>query len=327
MLDNLFALAFHGTTQDITKDVPKASDAYFKHGFFADAFGAEGVIESRSGSKMFKPLLTNLALFEVDCNIDMPIFDVTIANIKENIVTNPVQKQEQESEERQKLLNNIDYLERLELVTLEELGDISNLSIEQIKQNIATIVNKSIKSKKDSLFTDNGRLEEIINCPNTYNSEDMTIETIGQFVLKTTGREIVSNLSYSLENDKLVVTLTDSENLEIQKEYNGNIKVEIVIKKNADLGSNLDSSEQLNQVKQLVTNTYNNLSNSQIDDLEDLVGERFAYLVQNINSLSSIDDIESKLIEMEQDLSLNEELFEMYMNLITGIQELKNPCR
>lgn len=327
MLDNLFALAFHGTTQDITKDVPKASDAYFKHGFFADAFGAEGVIESRSGSKMFKPLLTNPALFEVDCDIDMPIFDVTIANIKENIVTNPVQRQKQESEERQELLNNIDYLERLELVTLEELGDMSNLSIEQIKQNIATIVNKSIKSKKDSLFTDNGRLEEIINCPNTYNSEDMTIETIGQFVLKTTGREIVSNLSYSLENDKLMVTLTDSENLEIQKEYNGNIKVEVVIKKNANLDSNLDSAEQLNQVKQLVTDTYNNLSNSQMDDLEDLVGERFAYLVQNINSLSSIDDIESKLIEMEQDLSLNEGLFEMYMNLITRIQELKNPCR
>ena len=155
----------------------------------------------------------------------------------------------------------------------------------------------------------------------------MTIETIGQFVLKTTGREIVSNLSYSLENDKLMVTLTDSENLEIQKEYNGNIKVEVVIKKNANLGSNLDSAEQLNQVKQLVTDTYNNLSNSQMDDLEDLVGEQFAYLVQNINSLSSIDDIESKLIEMEQDLSLNEELFEMYMNLITRIQELKNPCR
>jgi hypothetical protein len=92
MLDNLFALAFHGTTQDITKDVPKASDAYFKHGFFADAFGAEGVVEDRSKSGMFKPLLTNPALFEVDCNIDMPIFDVTIANIKENIVTNPEQK-------------------------------------------------------------------------------------------------------------------------------------------------------------------------------------------------------------------------------------------
>jgi hypothetical protein len=30
---------------------------------------------------------------------------------------------------------------------------------------------------------------------------------------------------------------------------------------------------------------------------------------------------------MEKDLSLNEELFEMYMDLITGIQEIKNPCR
>jgi hypothetical protein len=88
MLDNLLALAFHGTTQDINQNVPKASDAYFKHGFYVDAFGAEGAIESRSGNSMFKPLLSNPALFEVDCEIDMPVFDVTIKDIKESITNN-----------------------------------------------------------------------------------------------------------------------------------------------------------------------------------------------------------------------------------------------
>lgn len=327
LLDNLFALAFHGTTQDIHQDVPKATDAYFKQGFFADAFGAEGIIESRSGNKMFKPLLTNPALFEVDCDVDMPVFEVTIADIKEGITTSSETRQQQINAERQLILNNIDQLEQLGLVTLEELGDITKLTPQRLKQEVAKIVEDSINARKNSVFSINGTLQDILNCPNSYDIDSMSVESIGQYISRTFHREINPNLKYSLENGKLIVSLNDSENLEIQKEYNGNLIVENVQLKFADSTNAEDSTEALTQVKQFVVDFYNNLDQDQQYLLEGLVGESFARLVYNINEKNSIDEIEQTLLAMFEDISQNEDFLEMWTNLISNISELKNPCR
>lgn len=326
MLDNLFALAFHGTTQDINQNIPKASDAYFKHGFFADAFGADGTIESRSGSLMFKPLLSNPALFEVDCEIDMPVFDVTIKDIKESITNNSDQKKEDVSIEKQRIIDNIDELEKLDLISLEELGDTSNLNIEQLKTNISTIVNNSIKSKKNSYISINGTFEKVLNCPNIYNPEDMTIETISQSIFKKIGREISLNSKHTLENGKLTVYLSDSEILEVTLEYNGKVNIETKSFDNGDQNSQLSDEDKLTSVKNLVINTYNNLTDDQRVNLNKIINEKFDFLRQNINNKGSIEEIQQEVLNILMEVQDDDDLLEIFTNLISNINEIQQ-CR
>nr|DAH58226.1 MAG TPA: protein of unknown function (DUF3973) [Bacteriophage sp.] len=97
--DELLALAFHGTTSDPATFVKvpndekhkgqnpvhssmRATDAYFKNGFYIDPMGAEAVGITSTGSALFKRCLTNEGLFTVNVETDMPIFTVTLTNLE-----------------------------------------------------------------------------------------------------------------------------------------------------------------------------------------------------------------------------------------------------
>jgi hypothetical protein len=81
-LDYLLSLAFHGTTAKLSNDTPKATDAYFKQGFFADPFSSKSVKSDINSGKWFAELVSNEALFEVNCEVDMPVFDVVIEEVR-----------------------------------------------------------------------------------------------------------------------------------------------------------------------------------------------------------------------------------------------------
>jgi hypothetical protein len=93
----MFSLAFHGTTSDIMTETqdskklsPRATDAYFKNGFYIDpTMGVSKndhnvVTDPKTGEAILLPCSTNLALFTTDVDVDMPVFDIKLADLSES---------------------------------------------------------------------------------------------------------------------------------------------------------------------------------------------------------------------------------------------------
>lgn len=84
---DMFRLMFHGTLQNIHSTDFKATDAYFKEGLKTDAMTSSETI-SINGKMLFKKCITNMQLFDIDTEIDMPVFDVFLSNLEEAVKNN-----------------------------------------------------------------------------------------------------------------------------------------------------------------------------------------------------------------------------------------------
>lgn len=92
---DMFRLMFHGTLQTVRSTDFKATDAYFKEGLKTDAMTSSDTI-SINDKMLFKKCITNMQLFEIDTEIDMPVFDVFLVDfensIKDGVSTKPIQQ-------------------------------------------------------------------------------------------------------------------------------------------------------------------------------------------------------------------------------------------
>ena len=321
-LDYLLSLAFHGTTSKLSNDVPKATDAYFKQGFFADPFSSKSVKSDVNSGKWFAELVSNEALFEVNCEIDMPVFDVVIEQIREQIKKqNNSNKDLEINAETQKVFDSLKSLEEIGLLDIEDLGDYIKTPINELKVKVSKLVNEAILDHNKTHFNNiASSAEDILNFPYIYNDEEMTVQTIGQYILKEYGRDDYDLSKSSLEKDVFQLPFPNNQSLIITKLFDGNLKFEdnFEKKESSNITANTVPSENpitetsdqsgsekptdnLSKVKGIVSDWYKNMDNDIKEEAENGEAEgNFKNLIQTLKKYSDIQSIKETLMTISK---------------------------
>ena len=211
-LDDLFALAFHGTTANPSREGLRATDAYFKHGLFVDPMGAEVVGTTSKGQALFKRLLTDESLFTVDVDIDMPIFTVTLADLERA----QVDSQTPQPMQIDIIPEDIKQQWSSPLITpvevLDEVQDLfkTSKSVEEFKQKAAEIINNFHKTRISQSLRNNLEPKDILQSVWEIDPKTGASTTIIEHLESLTG-EGLSQAKSTLENEVITLSLPDGK--------------------------------------------------------------------------------------------------------------------
>lgn len=209
-LDNLFALAFHGTTANPQREGLRATDAYFKHGLFVDPMGAEVVGTTSKGQALFKRLLTDESLFTVDVEIDMPIFTITLKDLER------AREDHQTPQPKQEDIIPENIKQQWNLITppevLDEVQDLfkSSKSVEEFQQKAANIINTFHKNKISQSLRNNIEPKDILQGIWEIDPKTGASTTIIKYLESLTG-ETLSSATSTLENEVITLSLPDGK--------------------------------------------------------------------------------------------------------------------
>lgn len=215
---DMFRLMFHGTLQNVHSTDFKATDAYFKEGLKTDAMTSSETI-SINGKMLFKKCITNMQLFEIDTEIDMPVFDVFLTNLEEAVkttgstkpVSKPLPKKAIVPEETVQEFKNIlkNSIQEEDLVD-ELLEESSNA--EDFYNTLLTEINDIASQNLSSKFGQNNiNLDTVVSFEleegklNTKTIKDIIEEKIKQKIPENVlGNCSENEYSISLPNGQLV---------------------------------------------------------------------------------------------------------------------------
>lgn len=318
-LDDMLALAFHGTTADPSSKGMRATDAYFKNGFYIDPMGAEVVGTSSSGQGLFKRCLTDENLFTVNVETDMSIFSVTLDNL-EKAYTDSFNTQEEKKEDvvpqnianffisntpniiKNKIQNLISNAE-----TLEDFvsNAISTLNTYYQKERIPKLINN-----KDTISTIMQQNWEIL--PELVN---MSVQTY----LERESGESFEGARFSWDEENILVSLPDGIT---------HIKIGFdTISSNFTITKVIESQNETSSDKLTTAISYINeylLDNKDSEDLDDLKSEYPEIYEEitrmNINSYKTYNDL-IKAINVLYENSEYNSILENIQQLVASVNE------
>ena len=336
-LDDLFALAFHGTTANPQKKGLRATDAYFKHGLFVDPMGAEVVGSTSQGQALFRRLLTNESLFTVDAEIDMPIFTVTLEDLEKTLEDSQTPEPEQEDI----IPENIRQLWSSSLVTPPEvLDEVQNLfksskSVEEFQQKAAEIVNNFYKTRVTQFLKNNLNPNDILNSkwkvdPNTGNSI-----TIIDYLEQLTGETLRSAVP-TLENEVITLPLPDGKTFyevsfnKVSKDFEINkLVANTVFPEGPEEDIEL---AQLQAARNGIIEYFNNSSHAK--EIEDFIKqgeecERIYYeLTDNLDFYNTLDFLSESIAQFYEDsIIYDNKLVQNIADIVKSSRNIKKQCQ
>lgn len=230
---DMFRLMFHGTLQNVHSTDFKATDAYFKEGLKTDAMTSSETI-SINGKMLFKKCITNMQLFEIDTEIDMPVFDVFLTNLEEAVkttgstkpVSKPLPKKAIVPEETVQEFKNIlrNSIQEEDLVD-ELLEESSNA--EDFYNTLLTEINDIASQNLSSKFGQNNiNLDTVVS----FELEEgkLTTKTIKDIIEEKIKQKIPENVLGNCSENEYSISLPNGQSVLIKfNNFNNSISVDM----------------------------------------------------------------------------------------------------
>ena len=309
-LDDMLALAFHGTTAKVESNSIRATDAYFKHGFFADPMGSTTVITNTAQGAMFKPLLNNSALFTVDCEIDMPVFDVQISKVRESIL-NPDTKVEVLSSKENAEINDLYSKGLLTDYDVLELRKVQ--SLEEYEEVLENKMHSAIRAKQQTNVNDNENLASVLNSVCNFDSSTHNIQTVKQYIKATLDRDVDETFNSSWDYNKLRIYLSDTENVVLSWNLiSGRIRAELETRAKIEVKPDESPANAvLQRCSEAIESWKESLDQKVLDDLleDEDVGNMLSTYLEHSSTFTSKNDFLqpiTTMYEMTLDTNLGE---------------------
>lgn len=252
---DMFRLMFHGTLQNVHSTDFKATDSYFKEGLKTDAMTSSETI-SINGKMLFKKCITNMQLFEIDTEIDMPVFDVFLSDFEEavktggtsNPVSEPTPKKAIIPEEIAQKLRNVlrDSIQEEDLVDellstsdtaedffnslITEINDIAsqNLSSKfgQNNINLDTVVSFELDRGKLVIKT----IQDLIDGTGSYEPDraQLNVKTIKDLIEEKIKQKIPENVLGNCSENEYSISLPNGQLVLIKfNKFNNSISIDM----------------------------------------------------------------------------------------------------
>lgn len=250
---DMFRLMFHGTLQKVHSTDFKATDAYFKEGLKTDAMTSSETI-SINGKMLFKKCITNMQLFEIDTEIDMPVFDVFLTELEDSVktggtskpVSEPTPKKAIIPEEIVQKLRNVlrDSIQGEDLVDellstsdtaedffnslITEINDIAsqNLSSKfgQNNINLDTVVSFELDRGKPVIKT----IQDLIDGTGSYEPDrvQLNVKTIKDLIEEKIKQKIPENVLGNCSENEYSISLPNGQSVLIKfNNFNNSINI------------------------------------------------------------------------------------------------------
>lgn len=333
--DELLALAFHGTTSDPATFVKvpndekhkgqnpvhssmRATDAYFKNGFYIDPMGAEAVGITSTGSALFKRCLTNEGLFTVNVETDMPIFTVTLTNLEKayNDSITPVVTQQDIISQQVR-----DTLSDPENVPAEIYNDVQELlstvkSMEELQQKCKELMEHYLQKELiPRLFQNRSRPSQILAEKWNMDIVNGQFETVQKHLEQLSGKSF-EGATVSWDNENLLVTLPDGKtHIEIGfDEYSSKFTTTTIMENpEPNTGTQEEkAAKKLQTAKEYIKSYLSDPENAEkLEDFRSEYEEIYNELTTKINSYTSIEDLMKALQGMEEPTEWDDVIIEI----------------
>lgn len=333
--DELLALAFHGTTSDPATFVKvpndekhkgqnpvhssmRATDAYFKNGFYIDPIGAEAVGITSTGSALFKRCLTNEGLFTVNVETDMPIFTVTLTNLEKayNDSITPVVTQQDIISQQVR-----DTLSDPENVPAEIYNDVQELlstvkSMEELQQKCKELMEHYLQKELiPRLFQNRSRPSQILAEKWNMDIVNGQFETVQKHLEQLSGKSF-EGATVSWDNENLLVTLPDGKtHIEIGfDEYSSKFTTTTIMENpEPNTGTQEEkAAKKLQTAKEYIKSYLSDPENAEkLEDFRSEYEEIYNELTTKINSYTSIEDLMKALQGMEEPTEWDDVIIEI----------------
>lgn len=308
--DDLLALAFHGTTSDpsLFVNVPsersrtspnssmRATDAYFKNGFYVDPMGAEVIGKSSTGDALFKRCLTNENLFTVNVEVDMPIFTVTLTSLEKaynNSVNEPEGQEETIPQDMKDFFSNPDNIPPAIMNDIQDLFSAVK-SIEEFQQKVASIMNDyQQKEVIPSLFKNQSKVSTIMSEDWSADFETMTYKTVQQHLEELSGKSF-DGAEIIWDGENLLVTLSDGiTHIKIGfDECSSDFDITTIIEDPQVETGNAEAANKLQTAQKFIATYLSDPNNA--EDLENLQDDNpaiYEEITRNLGSYASINNL------------------------------------
>lgn len=333
--DDMLALAFHGTTSDPAtfisvpsdqKEHPRtrpnssmrATDAYFKNGFFIDPMGAEVVGESSSGAGLFKRCLTNGNLLTVNAETDMPIFTVTLTDLEkayDDSTAEPVTQQEIIPQDVR------DFFSNPENVPPAIMNDIQDLfstvkSIEEFLQKAEPIMNNYLQKEViPQLYKNRQKVSTIMSEDWSADFGTMTSKTVQQHLEELSGKSF-EGAKMSWDGENLLVTLPDGiTHIKVGfDEYSSDFTITMVIESPQTETGNVEekATNKLQIAQGYIASYLSDPDNAEkLEDFKNEYETLYDELKTQMGSYASIEDLMKALKGMEEPTEWDDVILEI----------------
>lgn len=330
--DDMLALAFHGTTSDPATfvHVPsdhrrtrpnssmRATDAYFKDGFFIDPMGAEVVGESSTGAGLFKRCLTNGNLLTVNAETDMPIFTVTLTDLEkayDDSTAEPVTQQEIIPQDVR------DFFSNPENVPPAIMNDIQDLfstvkSIEEFLQKAEPIMNNYLQKEViPKLFKNRQKVSTIMSEDWSADFGTMTSKTVQQHLEELSGKSF-EGAKMSWDGENLLVTLPDGiTHIKVGfDEYSSDFTITTVIESPQTETGNVEekATNKLQIAQGYIASYLSDPDNAEkLEDFKNEYETLYDELKTQMGSYASIEDLMKALKGMEEPTEWDDVILEI----------------
>lgn len=333
--DDMLALAFHGTTSDpatfisVPSDQKKhprtrpnssmrATDAYFKDGFFIDPMGAEVVGESSTGAGLFKRCLTNGNLLTVNAETDMPIFTVTLTDLEkayDDSTAEPVTQQEIIPQDVR------DFFSNPENVPPAIMNDIQDLfstvkSMEEFLQKAEPIMNNYLQKEViPQLFKNRQKVSTIMSENWSADFGTMTSKTVQQHLEELSGKSF-EGAKMSWDGENLLVTLPDGiTHIKVGfDEYSSDFTITTVIESPQTETGNVEekATNKLQIAQGYIASYLSDPDNAEkLEDFKNEYETLYDELKTQMGSYASIEDLMKALKGMEEPTEWDDVILEI----------------
>lgn len=345
--DDMLALAFHGTTSDpatfisVPSDQKKhprtrpnssmrATDAYFKDGFFIDPMGAEVVGESSTGAGLFKRCLTNGNLLTVNAETDMPIFTVTLTDLEkayDDSTAEPVIQQEIIPQDVR------DFFSNPENVPPAIMNDIQDLfstvkSMEEFLQKAELIMNNHLQKEVIPQLFKNGQKVSTIMSENwSADFGTMTSKTVRQHLEELSGKSF-EGAKMSWDGENLLVTLPDGiTHIKVGFDgYSSDFTITSVIESPQTKTGNAEekAANKLQIAQGYIASYLSDPDNAEkLEDFKNEYETLYDELKTQMGSYASIEDLMKALKGMEEPTEWDDVILEIEELVSSANEELK----
>ena len=343
-LFDMFSLAFHGTTSDIMTETqdskklsPRATDAYFKNGFYIDpTMGVSKndhnvVTDPKTGEAILLPCSTNLALFTTDVDVDMPVFDIKLADLSESAQNLDTKKQtkptslddiftEEEADNLYMLMYAAGWSKENISEYIEELLNGESVDPQQIQYAIISEINADLEAKTNAAFKNNSlTLDTVMPIEDTFAPKLQTFREYINDQLKNNNIKgvIDNNSSINWDNGNLIVSLQGNPNSEIIISKNADGSFKFTPREIVDLDSEVDQKQSELEYRKNRINEFNSFIKSYratildpdaIEYIDSITKNQTYKDLLNINNYSTEEGIKQLRLNYANNESIQDDL-------------------
>ena len=328
---DMMRLMFHGTLEDVHKTSFKATDAYFKEGLKTDAMTSSESI-SVNGKMLFKKCITNMQLFEIDSEIDMPVFDVFLTDldnsVREQGTPNPtseptIQKAIIPQEKIQELYNQLEETIQEGDLVQDILNSTSNAEdfYNTLESELSDRISQDLRSK----FSQNNiNLNTIVK----FNLENKTLNpiTLKDIIEEKIKQKIPENVLGNCSENEYSISLPNGQLVSIKfNNFNNSINIDM---RNSEIS---DDANIMQTVAKYVNEQYRDaIKNGLFADkgIKKLVTDNIINVLRNPDqtTLNDLRKLVNDFVTSQEDYLSDEEL-----DFLDGISEyldnMKTNCK